>query len=85
MRNELGISNDSQLLGYVGRYHPMKDLGNLIKSLTLLNQNLKNVNAILVGSNIRSIIIKELVSIIEEYKLDHRVHLVGQKMTFLHS
>lgn len=78
LRNELGISNDSPLLGYVGRYHPMKDLGNLIRSLTLLNQNLKNVNAVLVGSNIDHNN-KELVNLIEEYKLNHRVHLVGER------
>ena len=32
MHNELSISSDSILVGYVGRYHPMKDLENLIKS-----------------------------------------------------
>ena len=78
LRNELGISNDSPLLGYVGRYHPMKDLGNLIRSLTLLNQNLKNVNAVLVGSNIDHNN-KELMNLIDEYKLNHRVHLVGER------
>ena len=56
----------------------MKDLGNLIRSLTLLNQNLKNVNAVLVGSNIDHNN-KELVNLIDAYKLNHRVHLVGER------
>ena len=56
----------------------MKDLGNLIKSFTLLNQNLKNVNAVLVGSNIDNNN-KELVNLLDKYRLSQNVHLVGER------
>lgn len=78
LHNELSISSDSILVGYVGRYHPMKDLENLIKSFTLLNQNLKNVNAVLVGSNIDNNN-KELVGLLDKYKLNQNIHLIGER------
>ena len=59
------------------RYHPQKDIKNLIKSLALLNRE-ASFNAILVGQNLDNNN-QELVSIINKSKLDDLVHLVGQK------
>ena len=78
LNNELSIPPNVIIVGYVGRYHPMKDLGNLIKSFTLLDQNFKDVHAVLVGSNIDNNN-KELSDLLDEYKLNKYVHLVGER------
>ena len=38
LRNELSISEDTFLIGHVGRYDPQKDVGNLIEALALLHK-----------------------------------------------
>lgn len=79
LHNELNISANDVIVGYVGRFHPMKDLGNLIKAFAfLINQDFKGVHAVLVGSNIDNNN-KELVDLLDMYELNQYVHLAGEK------
>ena len=77
LNEEMSIPIDTFIIGYVGRYHPQKDIKNLIESLALLNKEV-SFNAILVGQNLDNNN-QELVNIINKSKLDDLVHLVGQK------
>jgi glycosyltransferase involved in cell wall biosynthesis len=77
LKEEMSISSNSFIIGYVGRYHPQKDINNLIKSLALLDQEL-SFSALIVGKNL-DYNNKELVSMVNKNKLNDLVYLVGQK------
>lgn len=76
IRNELGISDETFLIGHVGNYHPLKDQETLIKSLRYLDQKSINFNAILVGNKLEPSN-KNLVTLINENGLTERIHLLG--------
>ena len=76
IRNELGISHESFLIGHVGNYHPLKDQETLIKSLRYLDEKNINFNAILVGNKLEPSN-KNLVTLINDNGLTERIHLLG--------
>jgi glycosyltransferase involved in cell wall biosynthesis len=76
IRNELGISHESFLIGHVGNYHPLKDQETLIKSLRYLDEKNINFNAILVGNKLEPSN-KNLVTLISDNGLTERIHLLG--------
>ena len=76
IRNELGIPDETFLIGHVGNYHPLKDQETLIKSLRYLDQKSINFNAILVGNKLEPSN-KNLVTLINENGLTERIHLLG--------
>lgn len=78
LRDELNIPCNTFIIGYVGRNHPDKDLPNLIKALSLIDQKLINFHAVLVGVDLddNNVDIKYLLS---ENQLKSNVTLIGQR------
>jgi len=76
IRNELGIPDETFLIGHVGNYHPLKDQETLIKSFRYLDQKNINFNAILVGNKLEPSN-KNLITLINENGLNERIHLLG--------
>lgn len=76
-RSQFGISNEDSLLGMVGRYDPLKDHENLLRSLSFLKEK-SHVKCLLVGKGL-SQDNADLIKIITEYDLKNTVILAGQQ------
>jgi len=76
-RSQFGASNEVSLLGMVGRYDPLKDHMNLLRSLDFLEDK-SNVKCMLVGKGL-SQDNAELVQVIDELDLKNIVILAGQQ------
>lgn len=66
LRRELGLAEDTLLIGLVARYHPMKDHANFIRAAGQLIQQYPDVHFILVGRDITEqniVLQKEIQSI----------------------
>ncbi len=50
MRSRLRLSEQDILVGFVARFHPMKDLANLLRAIGPLMSNDKNIRLVIVGS-----------------------------------
>lgn len=77
IRKNLKISDGCLLLGNISRYHPIKDHENLLKALSLLNENKVQFKCLLIGEGITSNNLR-LVSRIRFYKLTDNVILFGK-------
>jgi glycosyltransferase involved in cell wall biosynthesis len=75
-RDELSISKNIFLVGFVGRYDPHKDLSNLIGAFSILKQLNFKFTAVMVGSNL-DYQNSNLVNEIESSNVSNCVHLVG--------
>ena len=76
IRNELGISHETFVIGHVGSYNPLKDQETLIKSLGYLDQKGINFNAIFVGKKLDPSN-DNLIKLIKDNGLTKRIHLLG--------
>jgi len=78
LRSELGLEQDSLLVGLIGRYHPVKDHSNFLKAAALLSRSQPHVRFVLCGKGIDwdNKLLSELVN---ELQLAARVHLLGER------
>jgi len=77
-RNELNFSEDSILIGHVGRYDPLKDLNSLIKSFSILKNDGIDFHAVIVGANLDKEN-QELLKLINESHLACNINLLGMR------
>jgi len=77
-RQELGISDDTFLIGSLARYHPMKDHANLLKAAKVLLTQSPNTKFVLIGTNVDNQN-SALTDLIEELGIGENVHLLGQR------
>ena len=76
--NEFNLNSRYSLLGSVGRYHPYKDLPNLIKALNIIKSKGILFNFLLVGhKNDKKN--SELINMIKSFDLDDRILLMGSR------
>jgi glycosyltransferase involved in cell wall biosynthesis len=78
VRKELGLPEDSLLIGLFGRYHPMKDHANFIKAATFLLKDYPNVHFLLAGTEVD----REnhlLHKLIQDLGLFNQIHLLGER------
>lgn len=77
-RSELNISEDTILLGMVGRYDPLKDHHNLLQAIAILSKTYQNFKLCLIGKelNINNNI---LMNIIYDFDLTNSVLLLDQR------
>ncbi len=78
VRAELGLPEDSCLIGLIARYHPMKDHANFLRAAALLLKEFPKVHFILVGSGVE----REnqvLHQLIQDLGLFNRIHLLGER------
>ena len=72
---ELGLDEETLLIGLIARYHPMKDHENFLKAASILRARSNKVHFLLVGKDI-SMENRELAEMIMELDLIKRVHLM---------
>ena len=78
IRRELGLSEDSIIIGLVGRFHPLKDHYNFVQAATKLDQSNADVHFVLCGNGVtwdNSV----LVSWIDKAGIRFRCRLLGAR------
>jgi glycosyltransferase involved in cell wall biosynthesis len=78
VRSELGLAENSLLIGLIGRYHPAKDHANFLRAAALLSKTYPDVHFLLSGRGIYHEN-TALHQAIQEAGLSHRVHLLGER------
>jgi glycosyltransferase involved in cell wall biosynthesis len=78
VRAELGITDDTVLVGLVARYHPMKDHIGFLKAAALVVQSHPQTMFVLAGAGVSSRQ-PELAEAIQQNKLGDRVILPGER------
>ncbi len=76
MRDELGLSSRTKLIGMFARYHPQKDHGTLISAAGILLRRNPDVHFILAGDNIDASN-HELQDKISREDIQDNMHLLG--------
>jgi glycosyltransferase involved in cell wall biosynthesis len=78
IRQELGLSDNTVLIGLIGRYHPMKDHRNFLNAAALLCKEFPDVYFLLVGCEVTRDN-PALSAMIGEFELSSRVFLLGER------
>lgn len=78
IRSELGLSEETFLIGLIARYHPMKDHANFIRAAVLLSKNFSKVHFILAGTNVDHNN-HTLLKMIKDLGLFKQIHLLGER------
>lgn len=78
IRTELGLANDTFLIGRVSRYHPMKDHANFLHAAALLLKDYPDVHFVLAGEEVNSEN-QALSKLIHELGIAERIHLLGER------
>ena len=77
-RQELGIADDTFLIGSLARYHPMKDHANLLKAAKILLEQSPNTKFVLIGTNVDNDN-SALTDLIAELGIGKSIYLLGQR------
>jgi glycosyltransferase involved in cell wall biosynthesis len=78
VRAELGLAQNEQVIGFVARYDPLKDHGNLLQALALLKEWGQAPTCLLIGTEMDEAN-DALSSLIARLGLNDRIHLLGQR------
>lgn len=76
LRRELGLGEDTVLVGLIARFDPMKDHRTLLEAASLVVEQQPNVHFILAGNGVVRQN-RELSSLIDKNRLNGNVHLLG--------
>ena len=77
-RQELGISDDTFLIGSLARYHPMKDHANLLQAAKVLLTNSPDTKFVLIGTNVDNNN-QTLTDLITQLGINDSLYLLGQR------
>ena len=77
-RQELGIADDTFLIGSLARYHPMKDHANLLKAAKILLEQFPDTKFVLIGTNVDNNN-SALTDLIAELGISKSIYLLGQR------
>ena len=78
VKRELGVADDTILIGLIGRYHPMKDHRNFLNAAALLGKDFPDVSFLLAGREVDAGN-PALGAMIAEMELSGRVFLLGER------
>ncbi|WP_269432722.1 glycosyltransferase family 4 protein [Effusibacillus lacus] len=78
IRIELGVSDQSIMIGLIARYHPMKDHLNFLQAAKMLLQDMENVEFVLVGTNVDRKN-SELMQQMDKIGKKEKFHLLGER------
>lgn len=78
IRTELGLDNNTVLIGRIGRFHIMKDHANFLNSAAILLKTHPNIHFLLAGNNLDHNN-EAITSLIQDLGLDNSVHLLGER------
>jgi glycosyltransferase involved in cell wall biosynthesis len=76
LRDRLGLSADSVVIGLVARYHPMKDVETFLRAASLFQHDHENARFVLCGDGL-STDNAPLTELVRSLNLDRRVVLLG--------
>ena len=76
IRNELGIESDSKVVGFIGRYHPQKDVNNFIQASRIIANSKMKISFIMCGNGMTGENLK-LIREIKKNHLENNFHLLG--------
>lgn len=77
-RQELGVAEDTFLIGSVARYHPMKDHANFLRAAKILLADYPETRFVMVGTEVDAQN-SALTSLIKELDIGDRIYLLGQR------
>ncbi|BAZ25061.1 group 1 glycosyl transferase [Kalymmatonema gypsitolerans NIES-4073] len=78
VRTELGLSNDTFLIGRISRYDPMKDHANFLHAAALLLKDYPDVHFVLAGDRV-DWENQTLCQLIDQLGIAERIHLLGER------
>jgi glycosyltransferase involved in cell wall biosynthesis len=78
IRSELGIPSNAELVGTVGRFHPMKDHKSFIEAAIILLKRNNNLHFLLAGDGL-SPGNRELASLVQSFGSVDRFHFMGRR------
>jgi len=78
VRDELGLSPQTPLVGLIGRFHPQKDHANFLKAASIIARSDSHTHFVLVGTG-SEWDNGELARPIEDAGLKERFHLLGRR------
>lgn len=78
VRDELGLSSDTILIGLVARFHPLKDHDNFLQAGAIIGRHFSNVHFILCGDGITPDN-QNLSQLIQQSGIGDRTHLLGRR------
>jgi glycosyltransferase involved in cell wall biosynthesis len=78
VRAELGLAENSFLIGMVGRYHLMKDHPNFLRAAALLSETFPDTHFLLIGRKVDEEN-RELRQLIQELGITKKTHLLGER------
>lgn len=78
VRLQMGFSEETMVIGTIGRYHPEKDLPTMLAAASILlrHHRYPPIKFVLCGADFKNDNIK-IRNLINEYSLQHEVYLVG--------
>jgi glycosyltransferase involved in cell wall biosynthesis len=78
MRQELGISEDTLLIGMIGRFDPQKDHENFIRAAQILNQSDPDVRFLLCGADVNKENNK-IFNLVKAANMEDKIYLLGSR------
>jgi glycosyltransferase involved in cell wall biosynthesis len=78
LAGEIGVSCDTPIVGLVARFHPNKDIGNIIRAAALLSNAGHDFHLVLVGSGLDDAN-RKLTGAIQSFGLGRRTTLLGRR------
>ncbi len=78
VRRELGLSEDTFIIGLIARFHPMKDHATFFSAAQMLNRTHPGVHFLLAGPGV-SLENPEVSQLVHQNGLNDYVHLLGRR------
>ncbi|OKH53216.1 glycoside hydrolase [Calothrix sp. HK-06] len=78
LRKEIGLPEDTFLIGSFGRDHPMKDHLNFLKAAAILLKKFSDVHFVLAGTGI-DLNNQSINELVQDLGIAHRIHLLGER------
>ena len=78
LRQELGLAENTFLLGRICRYHPMKDHESFLRAAALLLHDFPELHFVLAGTNVDGNN-PHLSELLKELNLGDHIHLLGER------
>ena len=78
LRQSLGVAPDTQLIGLIARYHPMKDHDNFLQAAILIRKKHSSVKFVLMGKDVDASN-RKIMSFLQETAMEEQVFLLGER------
>jgi glycosyltransferase involved in cell wall biosynthesis len=78
LRKQLNVSEDTVLIGLIGRFHPMKDHASFFQAAGMISEANQAIQFVLAGKGVdwKN---PAIVDLVRRFRLNGRVHLLGER------